>query len=379
MTRPLWVLTAAAPAFDASSREVIGASLAALRAEEPGSILLTTCHRVELYGAGVPPRLARLAGADAPREPDLLVGRDAATHLCRLATGLESAVIGEQQVLHQLRAALRASDAAGRHLDPAVARAWHIALWAGRRARSGQRRDGRNLGDLAIRWLEHELGGLAGRNVLVVGTGVMGHALEEAARTRGAAITLATRRRSAESRPRVLGLREAADRVPQMDAVAVALGGPWVELAAAPSVPVAVDLSFPAAIPAAVRARVSRLADVDTLAGLGLQSAAAAGEDQYQSRAHRIVEDAVERTELWLAARRSSDAIRAIRERAEVDRRRAVDRLLRRLPELDQRERELVTALSEQLVATLLHRPIAALHADADGSAAAAAQRLFGR
>jgi hypothetical protein len=48
------------------------------------------------------------------------------------------------------------------------------------------------------------------------------------------------------------------------------------------------------------------------------------------------------------------------------------------LPDLDDRERELLTLFSERLVSGLLHSPSAALRDDVDGSAAAAAERLFG-
>jgi glutamyl-tRNA reductase len=54
-----------------------------------------------------------------------------------------------------------------------------------------------------------------------------------------------------------------------------------------------------------------------------------------------------------------------------------LERLLNRLPELTQRERELISAMSEQLVTDLLHEPLRALRADSDGSGAEAARRLF--
>ena len=69
-------------------------------------MMLETCHRVELYGLGEPPAPA------GPEEVRLLRGEVAAGHLFRVACGLESAVVGEDEVLHQVREALAAARAA---------------------------------------------------------------------------------------------------------------------------------------------------------------------------------------------------------------------------------------------------------------------------
>jgi glutamyl-tRNA reductase len=69
--------------------------------------------------------------------------------------------------------------------------------------------------------------------------------------------------------------------------------------------------------------------------------------------------------------------LRALQAQAEERRSRRLERLLNRLPELSQRERELISAMSEQLVTDLLHEPLSALRADPDGSRAEAARRLF--
>jgi glutamyl-tRNA reductase len=376
----IWALTASAPSFDAPAREQIEISLAGRDIRASRWATLTTCHRVEAYGAGEPPADRELPRDAAGRTPDLLRGSVAVRHLCELATGLRSAVVGEQQILHQLRAALREGEAAG--LDPTVARVWHVALWAGRRARSGRQADAAGqlgLGNLAAIWIERELGGMAGRRVLVAGNGAMGRALLRAVEMRGAVATVATRRPQAgrNARP-ALDLAEAAERLPEMDAVAVALSGPWLELAGRASLPVAIDLSFPSAVSADLRRLAARFADVDTLAAPG-PMAGGPPEVAYQARAERIVDEAAGRVDAWFAARPSAAAIGRIRSRADADRERALARLFRRLPDLDEREQRLVRAMAEQLVATVLHRPTAALGRDEDGSASAAAERLFDR
>ena len=78
----------------------------------PEWILLSTCHRVELYGFGARPDLHASLQVEA--------GEEAVRHLIRVATGLESAIVGEDEVLHQVREALgqaRASRAVDRRCD----------------------------------------------------------------------------------------------------------------------------------------------------------------------------------------------------------------------------------------------------------------------
>ena len=94
-------------------------------------------------------------------------------------------------------------------------------------------------------------------------------------------------------------------------------------------------------------------------------------------QAEQVVEDGVDEYLGWLSGRGSLDALLALRDRGEARRRARVERLLRRLPGLDARERELVESMSRQLVTDLLHEPISELRADPDGSRRKAAVRLF--
>jgi glutamyl-tRNA reductase len=80
----------------------------------------------------------------------------------------------------------------------------------------------------------------------------------------------------------------------------------------------------------------------------------------------------------WLRGRGSVETLVALRERGEARRRGRVERLLRRLPDLADRERELIETMTRQLVTDLLHEPVSALRSDPDGSQGQAARRLFG-
>ena len=416
--RPVWAAVAAADRFSAATREGIATWARAFGVESPDSVLVVTCHRVELYGSGADPMRASRFSGDATsattaaiHPPEIIEGVDALRHLCRLAAGLESAVVGEDQVLHQVRTAFATAATRG-PMGPDLARMFELAIGVGRRTRAGQKAPLRDLGDVALAWLESAAGSLEGRRLLIAGAGPMGQALAAAGRRRRANVVVASRSRAralavaAQTGAEAMELGEAAAAVGGFDAVAVALAGPWLELDATPELPPMVDLSFPASVGAGKRQLAGdRFADVDALFALGrgadetqgpidgpaggaTSPATAVGSagrgaaraphtDAYIRRADALVEQAVERYRVWAAGRRSVETLRSLRERAETRRLRDLERLLRRLPELDPRQRALVEAFSEQLVAGLLHGPTSVLRDDQDGSAARAAERLF--
>ena len=149
-------------------------------------VVLSTCNRVEIYGAvssyhagflALKRVLCEMRGVAPEELADPLYAhweRDAATHLFDVAAGLDSMVIGETQIHAQVREALRRAqgeDAAG----PLLTGVFHAASRAGRRVRQET-----SLGAapdafvaLGTDLAEEALGDLAGRDVLVVGAGQM--------------------------------------------------------------------------------------------------------------------------------------------------------------------------------------------------------------
>jgi len=156
------------------------------RSMDPGgAVRLLTCHRVELYSEGVGvPRGVELFGAwlglSASELGPLLphvhvrVGSEAGRHLLRVAAGLESAVLGEDQVLAQTREAYRAACERG-EAGPLLHRLFHAAFRAGKRVRNetGLGHGVRSLAGAAVAAIARELGGLGDARVLVIGTGDM--------------------------------------------------------------------------------------------------------------------------------------------------------------------------------------------------------------
>ena len=157
---------------------------------------LSTCNRVELYAlvrenAGTARVVAILAEAAGLDPMDVVghtythSGSEAVRHLCRVASGLDSMVLGEPQILGQVAEAL--TDArARRTAGPVLNRVFRRAVRAGRRART-ETSIGRNpasMSSVAVALAGSVVGPLRERRVLVIGLGEMGSVTVKALRSR---------------------------------------------------------------------------------------------------------------------------------------------------------------------------------------------------
>ncbi|HET7420806.1 MAG TPA: NAD(P)-binding domain-containing protein [Candidatus Dormibacteraeota bacterium] len=238
----LWAVTVDAAAVDATSRAGAAREMSKL-----AGVLLNTCHRAELYGFGDAPAV------DPAR---VLHGTDAVRHLMRVACGLESVIVGEDEVLHQVREALASAGGADRR----VRRLFESVIATGRKARSGRTASSGNLAHRAVEWLQQRAE-LSGRMVVVAGAGRMGATLAHALAAAGAEVVISSRdagRAAGLARlyaGKGVDLEEGARLIAGASAAAVALGGPWNELGRVSSkrLPPVADISAPQAVPAAVR------------------------------------------------------------------------------------------------------------------------------
>ncbi|MFZ0078476.1 MAG: glutamyl-tRNA reductase [Trebonia sp.] len=183
------------------------------------TFVISTCNRVEVYAEvgrfhggvnGICELLARHSGIPAGElTASLYVHYEdrAVQHLLAVASGLDSMVVGEDQVLGQVRAALKAADDYGT-LGRSLRDLGRIALRTGKRARAetGIDRLGISLVSVGVELAASRLGPtgaelLTGRDVLVVGAGAMsGLAVATAARAGAARIAVANRTRSRAER-----------------------------------------------------------------------------------------------------------------------------------------------------------------------------------
>lgn len=167
-------------------------------------VIVQTCNRVELFGAAPSPdegliRSTWASLADVPESEfggnlEVGGGRDVMEHLLRLTSGLDSMVVGEEQILGQVRdsiAAARAAGASGRRLNTLFDR----AIRAGARIRSetGISRGGVSVGSMAVRLAEENIDDMRSRSVLLIGTGQVSTLVAKSLLRRGYAFGVASR------------------------------------------------------------------------------------------------------------------------------------------------------------------------------------------
>jgi glutamyl-tRNA reductase len=387
--RGLVAVVAHARSVPSEAREAFADEVETLAAD-PRAILLRTCHRVELYAID-DPTAAREAVA-LPRMPPgatRLDGTAAARHLLAVAAGLDSVIVGEDQILHQLRECLSdrrqptGEPHAGPGLHPILERLFQVALHLGRETRSWREGPPRSLADVARERVESVTGPLTDRRLLVVGAGRMGRLAALAASRRGAHVLVANRGtdRAAALASDANGVPAAFGpeaNLPAVEAIVLAIAARWPlaigarEALLAGSQPV-VDLSSPPALDPGTRAALgTRYTSVDDLA----RSPEAVLPTRTRRRVVRAIDDAEAGFARWTRARASVPAIRALTAHAEARRSEELERLFRRT-ELTDDDRELVAQMSQRLVAGLLHAPLVRLRDDETGELEQAARELF--
>jgi glutamyl-tRNA reductase len=163
------------------------------------AVVLSTCNRVEVYAAASSPT-GRATGAVAgllaarghvpadeiTRMARILLGGAAAEHLFSVACGLDSMAVGEDQIVAQIKAAVWAAGAA-RTTGPAVTGLVNAALQASKRARTQTTisTEGISLAQAGLDLAAAHLGGLAARDVVVLGTGSTGRLVARLLRQAG--------------------------------------------------------------------------------------------------------------------------------------------------------------------------------------------------
>jgi glutamyl-tRNA reductase len=348
------------------------------------TVLLSTCNRTEIYvvaeryhGAlqDVRSSLSELAHLPPEEFADHLYAfhDDAAVaHLFSVASGLDSAVLGESEILGQVRQAWELAQAEGASRTTLNLMFRH-AVTVGKRARTetGIGRGTASVSHAAVEMATEHLGGLAGRNVLVVGAGAMGEGIAVALRAAGVAQILVanrTRARGADLAARVggtaVGFDEVGTALRDADLVLTSTGADLPVLTVglvtamrAPGRPLlVVDVAVPRDVEPAVRELDGvTVLDLDDLRDWADRGRAARAHEA--DRVRLLVRDEVERFTLEHTALQAAPLIASMHERAEAVRAGELERFAAKLAALDLAQRDVVEALTRSIVAKLLHEP----------------------
>lgn len=350
------------------------------------AVVLSTCNRTEVYVAAeryhgayadVCDFLADLS-ALPPDEfaPHLYSHFDegAADHLFGVAAGLDSAVLGETEIVGQVRTAWDVAQAEGSARSTLNALFRH-ALEAGKRVRTETAisRGTTSVSQAAVAMAAERLGGLDGKRVLVFGAGEMGEGMAVALGRAGVAdiaVANRTHERAEALADRVGGravrVADVAAALTEADLLLTSTGSTSIILEQADLAPVmakrprrpllVVDVAVPRDVdPAVAYMPGVTLLDIDDLR---VYADAALQERQREvPGARSIIEAEVQRWVDHATAREVAPLVAALHEHGESIRSRELERFRGRLDRLGDDEREIVEALSRGIVAKLLHEP----------------------
>ena len=361
------------------------------------AVVLSTCNRIEVYafaekfhGAYQDIRnffaeVSHVAPEEFSDRLTSLYDGDAARHLFSVASGLDSAVLGEHEILGQVRTAWEVSSAEGA-VGPVLNPLFRHALEVGKRVRTETAisRNITSVSQAAVAMATDRLGGLEGRQVLVVGAGEMGEGLARALHSGGVAgIRVANRTwdRAVEVAERLGGVPVRLDDLPhhlaEVDVLLTSTGASAVILEHGDLASVVgerhgrdllvVDIAVPRDVdPAAGEIEGVTLLDMDDLrefAEVGIR------ERQREVTAVQTIVDAeLDRYVDESTARSVAPLVASLRSRGDLVRSGELERLAARLGYLDDRQREAVEALAAGIVGKLLHEPTVRMK-DAAGTA----------
>jgi glutamyl-tRNA reductase len=347
---------------------------------------LTTCNRVEIYAEvdrfhGSVEAVSRLLcdlaerSGGVPEEvvQHLYVHYDdgAVSHLFGVASGLDSMVVGESQILGQARHALRIGQESGT-IGPALNVLFQQALRVGKRvhAETDIQRAAPSLVSLALDRASAEIGPVAGKRVLVVGAGSMaGLAVATVSRLGAADVVVASRteanaRRLADQyAARAVPITQVQDALSDVDLLVSCTGAIGVVLPLAVVAAARVDAHRPLAVvdlalPHDVDPAVAELPDV-SLFGLA-RLADEVNEGDSATDVAAVREIVAQEIAAFLAARRSATVtptVVALRTMATGIVDSEMGRLLARLPDLDVEVRAEVEQAVRRVADKLLHQP----------------------
>jgi glutamyl-tRNA reductase len=363
----------------AFSADEITALLERAASDGRTAVLLSTCNRCELYWHGDHDGESwfRELGAARGVQGELpllrLRGRDVAAHLMRVASGLESQILGETEILGQVRRAYDFARAAGA-TDHVLDLLFSSALGAGRRVRHETLlgRHPVSVSAAAVESVREEWGGgVVGRRVVVLGAGEVAEGVLRALHGTGAIVTLVNRH---PERAAALGAAwgvgdvggwerlEPAAREADLLLVATAAAEPTVTaellagvMAARPERPLwVVDLAVPRNVAPAARAIDGvRLIDLD---GLQARRCPVPRHTMPQlPEVDRIIDHEITRLTGALRARAAAPKLAELHRVSAELAEREVDWALSRLSDLSESEQAVVRQMAERLVRRVLY------------------------
>jgi glutamyl-tRNA reductase len=391
--------------LDAAVRALAGRQSAA------EAVVISTCNRAELYvvceqpTAAVDDLVSFIADFhQMPAEqirPHLYshIDHDVARHLFRVSSGLDSMVVGEPQILGQIKEAYSVATSV-QSAGPLLNKLFHWAFGVGKRVRTetALAEGAVSVSFAGVSLAKKIFGNLSGRRVLVVGAGEMGKLTAIHLKAQGVAsvvITSRTLTHAQQLAAEVGGTAAAWDTLPQAllesDIVITSTGAPTPILSIGQikdAVPASrkrplflIDIAVPRDVdPRAAEIEQVFLYNIDDLQSIVRENLQRRGHEV--SRAEQIVEEEVTKFATWHRSRGAVPTIVALRQRFEAVRKAELERLEPKLSSLPPEARSRVEDVTRLIIEKLLLQPTEQLKRTSDQERVAqyteALTRLFG-
>ena len=349
-------------------------------------VVLSTCNRTEVYARctlfhpavqDVREFLAEHSGTDPTEFDDHLYtyyDDSAVAHLFGVAAGVDSMIVGEGEILGQVRDAWRLAEAE-QATGPLLSRVFRHAVEVGKRARTETEigRHAVSISSAAVAMAEQRVSSLRRSSVLVLGAGEVGEGMAVALGGAGVAdLVVANRTRARAARlarrvgGRAIALDEIADALVRADVLLTCTGASSVIIQRDDIEAVVEErdgrplLIIDVAVPRDVDPGVAQIHGVNLLDIDDLRRHADESREQRQhevAQVRLIIAEELERQRVEHSAREVAPLVSALRERAEAVRTGELDRFRSKLDGLDPAARQVVEALTEGIVNKLLHEP----------------------
>ena len=374
----------------AFTRAELPDALRSLKDAMDNAVILSTCNRTELYAVAeeadaVRESFTSLLGRKTSLSEEELSGylvfyeqEQAVRHLFGVASGLDSMILGESQVLGQVREAYSAAVTQG-CASGLISKVFHHSLRVGKRARR-ETRIGENalsISSAAVEAARDTLGDLSRSQVAVIGAGEAGKLVARAMKDRGVGRMTVVNRTLERAKDLALELEaEAAplDSLPELlgavdivvsstDYQGVMITTDMVERARSQrngSPLLVVDIAMPRdADPAIGRMPGVSLLDMDDLQSVS--QANRLEREKEVSKVEGIIDQEVGKFIDWWDGLRVAPGIAELKEHAESLRIREIRKALKQMPHLEEEDAARIEAMSRALVKKLLHNPIATI------------------
>jgi len=360
-------------------------------------VLLSTCNRTEVYARttrfhdgidDVRHFLADCSGLD----PDALAEQlytyhdeAAVAHLFGVSSGLDSMIIGEHEILGQVREAWQLAEREAT-IGQLLSRTFRHAVEVGKRSRTetGIGRHAVSVSSAAVRIAAEQLGSLEGRRVLLLGAGEVGEGMALALSGAGVGEIVVANRSRARGQQlasrvggRAVPLDDVLDVLVSSDVLLASTGAPGTLVERGDMEEVmsrrdgrallVVDIAVPRDVdPGVGQVFGVELLDIDDLKAVGEESLEQRRAEVGKVRV--IISDEIDRFRVDRFAREVAPLVTSLRDHVEGLRRAEVDRVAGRLAELDPAARDLVEQVTRGFANKLLHEPTVRIK-DASGTA----------